>query len=1655
MCPIFTSTCCLRKLSASFLLASLVALGATSVQAQKRDPDLGSPTAKNQKATSTSEVIDALGLEESDVASLEFGSSDPTGHTTFSDPAAEFPQKGDNYLTLSTGCAGAALDPDDSGSFSCDLGGLTGPGGATDMVQMELELNVPEGATSVLFDFKYLSEEFPEFVGSAFNDGFVVEVEESTFTVDGNELEAPDNVAFDSEGNPITVNTVFGVSEDEASGTTYDGGTDKLTTSVPVPSGESRITLIFSIFDVSDEVYDSTIFLDNVRFQKQDLELTGFEVNQSIQDWQNSVPLIENKTTVVRAHLQSTGDSTISPPLNASLKAYRNGNELENSPQGANNIGDFEAPEHLQVNSANEDEIEERRSDLSESLNFTLPSNWLSGTVTLELAGEGIDCSEAAEINNSCELQVDFKESEVPEITFFEVHWTDKQGKVHKPDVAMDSVVQRLTAMYPTDKIAPASGGVIKISYEDKPIGVSGPPEARGGIVEGLFVPGILDKLETKWEKDVSKGSIEEDKIYYGLVSNVEDEIGGQASDIPGNVALTATDGTNNVPNTTAHEVGHLLGLSHAVNAEENGTKGLPEPIGTTAKGYCGSEAIKSNAIKFPYSSSEAFAPPPISALGPSGSQDQRMYGVSTDVMEVATTTDLEDQGEELRSPNPEIMGYCPNTRWVSDTTYVRLRKSINARFGPGQKSMPASAAVSGSATGTRGASPVTLQEMEYLTVKGQIDLSENTAVFRPFTSTTAPPSRIESLLPEPGNYTLQMLDESGNVVEEVSFKPDVGVSKQIPTTASFTIPVEADPNIVKARVLQAGGKNGEVKENENDLIGSRTASENPPSVTVESPNGGETLSGNEVAIEWSGSDPDGDDPTYTVQYSRDGGSTWQTLNTGWSQKSLTVNSNGLGKTTEGLIRVQASDGFNTAEDISDGTFTVPNTAPDAFIQTPSGGAEIDTSASVLLNGGATDLEDDQLSGSNLQWSSNIDGSLGTGETVNVPSSGLSVGTHDITLTATDSDGATDEAMVTIEVTEPSAETVDQSPKLNDAIPDQGLPLSDSLKYGVGSVFEDPIGDGLTYSALSSDPGVVMPSTEEDTLLIEPVDEGTADVIVTAENPEGVARDTFEVEVTDFPPSAVTNFQIESVEDTPGEEEVVLSWQPPKVGDLKGHHVYRSVSPVTDTSGAVRLNDSLTTDTSYADSTVSSRKTYYYRVTAVDTSGNVSKLSSEVRAFLYPDQVSANVSRSFGDASGPSDYRLVGLPGQANQPLAEAIEGEAGTDWQVYWDNDGEFVKFDGSDTFTFRKGRGFWLTSRDEWTVQTNFETVSLKSDTAAVIDLHDGWNIISNPTGKAIPFNAIQVAHPDTLQVFWPFGGAFNAPADTIQSARSGVAYYFNNTTGLDSLTLPYPDAPVTKNIAAADKSHENQPSPLILSARPKGARKQIASAVRFGFDPGATRGLDPQDLIAPPGRFEQLSLRIKSSTASKRDRDPTLMGEWRPPISATNKQDSGHTFRLRLASRTETPVSIEVESFGDMQKRKVVLLYPQTGKTYDLRSNEQVTIDPEKKEAALKLAVGTNAYVESQKEKVVPNEVTVVSYPNPVQEQATIEYTLPEAKKVRLAVYDVLGRRVAVLEDDRMEAGRHRVRLEAARLSSGIYFGRLEAGEQTRTRKITVVR
>jgi len=80
---------------------------------------------------------------------------------------------------------------------------------------------------------------------------------------------------------------------------------------------------------------------------------------------------------------------------------------------------------------------------------------------------------------------------------------------------------------------------------------------------------------------------------------------------------------------------------------------------------------------------------------------------------------------------------------------------------------------------------------------------------------------------------------------------------------------------------------------------------------------------------------------------------------------------------------------------------------------------------------------------------------------------------------------------------------------------------------------------------------------------------------------------------------------------------------------------------------------------------------------------------------------------------------------------------------------------------------------------------------------------------------------------------------------------------------------------------------------------------------------------------------------------------------------------------------------------------------------------------------------------------------NYPNPFNPTTTIRYQIPTAEVVSLKVYDVLGKEVATLVSGRQEAGSYAVEFNAAGLSSGVYFYRLQAGGFVETKKMMLVK
>lgn len=258
-----------RAVGVATIVALLVAAtGIAVAQSGKGKIIAESGHASRVEATQVARTI----ANRKTIKSAAFAARPPYGRVAArsTKPLTDFPLSGRSYMILSTGSALLA-DNKDSGPATGRNAGGPAIRGARDVTILRLNIRVPKGRNCLDLRFRFLSEEFPEFVNDEFNDAFVAELDRTTWEtrpVGDPSLETDRNFATDVEGNRISVNAVgdASVSAARAKGTTYDAATRLLRASTRVTPGGHKLYL--SLFDQGDRQYDSAVFVDGLSFRR-------------------------------------------------------------------------------------------------------------------------------------------------------------------------------------------------------------------------------------------------------------------------------------------------------------------------------------------------------------------------------------------------------------------------------------------------------------------------------------------------------------------------------------------------------------------------------------------------------------------------------------------------------------------------------------------------------------------------------------------------------------------------------------------------------------------------------------------------------------------------------------------------------------------------------------------------------------------------------------------------------------------------------------------------------------------------------------------------------------------------------------------------------------------------------------------------------------------------------------------------------------------------------------------------------------------------------------------------------------------------------------------------------------------------------------------
>jgi hypothetical protein len=329
-----------------------------------------------------------------------------------------------------------------------------------------------------------------------------------------------------------------------------------------------------------------------------------------------------------------------------------------------------------------------------------------------------------------------------------------------------------------------------------------------------------------------------------------------------------------------------------------------------------------------------------------------------------------------------DFMTYCDD-QWPSDITYKALLKRFNQLLPPATQSV-----LSGKGD-------------DLLLVAGTINARGGTADLYPvFLLPDVPGPRLRV----PGPYAIVLRNDRGSELARYPFTPEEIVSEGDPDLLGV---MEFVPAVAGMARLELIGP-------DDLLLAALEPGAAAPLVTLETPNGGEVANGDAMLVRWQASDPDGDPLQYQVQYSADGGDSWNLAAYSEGVSEVTIDKSNTPASDQALIRVLASDGLHTGSDTSAAVFTIPNQKPAVSILGPADGTVVTTAQTLGLEGWAYDNDTGLMLDESVRWISSRDGELGTGGDISV--TGLSVGTHQITLRADDGQGGVARDSVAVQV---------------------------------------------------------------------------------------------------------------------------------------------------------------------------------------------------------------------------------------------------------------------------------------------------------------------------------------------------------------------------------------------------------------------------------------------------------------------------------------------------------------------------------------------------------------------------------------------------------------------------------------------------------------
>lgn len=463
---------------------------------------------------------------------------------------------------------------------------------------------------------------------------------------------------------------------------------------------------------------------------------------------------------------------------------------------------------------------------------------------------------------------------------------------------------------------------------------------------------------------------------------------------------------------------------------------------------------------------------------------------------------------------------------------------------------------------------------------------------------------------------------------------------------------------------------------------------------------------------------------------------------------------------------------------------------------------------------------------------------------------------------------------------------------------------------------------------------------------------------------------------------------------------------------------------------------------------------YYVRIVASNSLGTWKGSISQVQTTSYPATYSLANDLAFPSYGKKSDYkttdfRLVGLPGDAHGDIASYLDGAPGLNWEAVWD-DGSSTNwrrvYSASGGFVFSVGRAYWLLHVGSWALAATVQASALDTLGCVQVPLHPGWNLITNPFTSPIPWSLVQSQNmPAISEPLWRYNGNWDNP-DTLLPY---VGYAFDNRDSRPFMRFPFgTNLLLHKSLSLPDSIAWR----VSVQLQTGDYNEHIAA---FGLSAAVVRGNLPRSFRKPRevGEIPGVSFNRSSWDGEA----GAFATDLRPP------SDNLQTWNMEISGPPGKSMNLGFTGVSVIPPRyDVCLIDDDWARCVDLRKSTTYQFVHVKSVSPFRILVGSPDDIHRLVQKMLPTEFALGNnFPNPFNPSTTIPVSIPKKGEVSLKVYNVLGQQILVIHHGVLDPGRYWFTWDAndergSHVASGVYLARLSSGNgQHRVIKMIVLK